>query len=73
MQDIIGGHLDVAPTILSLLGIEDNGSVMLGQDLTAERPSLVVFRDGSFADDTITTCSASAPAKTIPDRALARA
>ena len=26
----IGGHLDVAPTILSLLGVEDQRGVMLG-------------------------------------------
>ena len=45
-----GGHLDVAPTILSLLGIEDQGSVMMGQDLTTGRNSLVVFRDGSYVD-----------------------
>ena len=50
-RPVVGGHLDVAPTILGLLGIEDDG-VMLGRDLTREGPSLVVFRDGSFADDT---------------------
>jgi lipoteichoic acid synthase len=43
------GHLDIAPTVLSLLGIADNG-VMLGRDLTKPGDSLVVFRDGSFAD-----------------------
>ncbi|MCC7368199.1 MAG: LTA synthase family protein [Chloroflexi bacterium] len=51
---VVGGHLDVAPTILSLLGVsvdEGDYGMMLGRDLTAERPSLTVFRDGSFADD----------------------
>jgi lipoteichoic acid synthase len=43
------GHLDIAPTILSLLGIAEDG-VMLGRDLTKPGDSLVVFRDGSFAD-----------------------
>ena len=43
------GHLDIAPTILSLLGIAEDG-VMLGRDLTRRADSLVVFRDGSFAD-----------------------
>jgi lipoteichoic acid synthase len=54
-RPVVGGHLDVAPTVLSLLGIDiDDGDyeVMLGRDLTRERPSLVVFRDGGFADDT---------------------
>jgi phosphoglycerol transferase MdoB-like AlkP superfamily enzyme len=46
-----GGHLDIAPTLLSLLGIERNQSVMLGRDLTEGGDSLVVFRDGSFADN----------------------
>ena len=43
------GHLDIAPTVLSLLGIAEDG-VMLGRDLTKPGDSLVVFRDGSFAD-----------------------
>jgi lipoteichoic acid synthase len=43
------GHLDVAPTVLSLLGIAEDG-VMLGRDLTKPGDALVVFRDGSFAD-----------------------
>jgi lipoteichoic acid synthase len=45
-----GGHLDVAPTVLALAGINDDEGVMLGRDLTQERASLVVFRDGSFTD-----------------------
>jgi phosphoglycerol transferase MdoB-like AlkP superfamily enzyme len=43
-------HLDVAPTVLSLLGIEDRSTVMLGRDLTRPGESLAVFRDASFAD-----------------------
>jgi lipoteichoic acid synthase len=43
------GHLDIAPTLLSLLGIAEDG-VMLGRDVTTPGDSLVVFRDGSFAD-----------------------
>lgn len=50
VRTITGNHLDVAPTLLSLLGIADHGAVMLGRDLTRDRESLVVFRDGSFAD-----------------------
>ena len=50
VRTVAAGHLDIAPTILSLLGIADDKPVMVGRDLTQEGPSLVVFRDGSFAD-----------------------
>jgi lipoteichoic acid synthase len=49
-RTVSGGHLDIAPTLLSLLGIRDEQSVMLGHDLTRGVDSLVVFRDGSFVD-----------------------
>jgi phosphoglycerol transferase MdoB-like AlkP superfamily enzyme len=42
------GHLDIAPTLLSLLGISVENRVMLGSGLLDDRPPLVVFRDGSF-------------------------
>jgi len=45
-----GGHLDIAPTVLSLLGITDHGRVMFGRDLTQVGNAFVVFRDGSFVD-----------------------
>jgi phosphoglycerol transferase MdoB-like AlkP superfamily enzyme len=44
-------HLDVAPTVLSLLGIDDRSTVMLGRDLTRPGEQLAVFRDASFADE----------------------
>ena len=44
-----GGHLDIAPTVLSLLGIAEDG-VTLGRDLTKPGEALIVFRDGSYAD-----------------------
>jgi lipoteichoic acid synthase len=47
-----GGHLDIAPTLLSLLGIRHESGLMLGRDLTQSQSSLVVFRDGSFTDGT---------------------
>lgn len=50
VQTAAGGHLDIGPTVLSLLGVSDSSSVMLGTDLTRGRDSLVVFRDGSFTD-----------------------
>jgi phosphoglycerol transferase MdoB-like AlkP superfamily enzyme len=44
----VSGQIDIAPTLLTLLGVEDLESVMLGSDLTFGGDSLVVFRDGSF-------------------------
>jgi lipoteichoic acid synthase len=50
VRTVTSNHLDVAPTVLSLLGIDDTRAVMLGRDLTRDGESLVIFRDGSFAD-----------------------
>ena len=50
VRQVTGGHLDVAPTLLSLLGMNEKSQVMLGNDLTQGEDSLVVFRDGSFVD-----------------------
>jgi phosphoglycerol transferase MdoB-like AlkP superfamily enzyme len=47
----VAGHLDIAPTLLALAGIQTGGLVMFGRDVTADEPGLVVFRDGSFADE----------------------
>ncbi|MDZ5713343.1 LTA synthase family protein [Jeotgalibacillus haloalkalitolerans] len=44
-----GGQMDIAPTILSLLGL-DKG-YMMGNSLLSEDPRLTVFRDGSFIYD----------------------
>lgn len=44
-------HLDVAPTVLGLLGIDDSATVMLGRDLLRDEQPLAVFRDASFADE----------------------
>jgi phosphoglycerol transferase MdoB-like AlkP superfamily enzyme len=52
VRTVTGGHLDIAPTLLSLLGIRHESGLMLGQDLTQAQSSLVVFRDGSFTDGT---------------------
>ena len=52
VKTVTGGHLDIAPTILSLLGIKHESGLMLGRDLTRGKSSLVVFRDGSFTDGT---------------------
>lgn len=48
------GHLDIAPTVLNLLGIRDHGMTSLGRDLTQGKPSLVVLRNGGFVlQDTV--------------------
>ena len=52
VRSATGGHLDIAPTLLSLLGIRHESGLMLGRDLTQAQSSLVVFRDGSFTDGT---------------------
>jgi lipoteichoic acid synthase len=49
-RQVTGGHLDISPTLMSLLGIYDGDSVMFGNDLTTGNDSLVAFRDGSFVD-----------------------
>ena len=52
VRSVPGGHLDVAPTLLGVLGVDDRSAVMLGRDLLRPRnvPSAVVFRDGGFID-----------------------
>ncbi|KIL51269.1 hypothetical protein KP77_07810 [Jeotgalibacillus alimentarius] len=44
-----GGQVDIAPTILSLLGL-DKG-YMMGKSLLSDDPRLTVFRDGSYIYD----------------------
>ncbi|PWA11782.1 hypothetical protein DCC39_09070 [Pueribacillus theae] len=47
--DTIGGQIDLKPTILNLLGIDEGEDLSFGNDLFSnERPGLVVLRDGSF-------------------------
>ena len=52
LRSVPGGHLDVAPTLLGLLGVDDRSVVMLGRDLLRNRDhtSAVVFRDGGLVD-----------------------
>jgi lipoteichoic acid synthase len=52
VQRVTGGQVDIAPTLLSLLGVGADAGVMLGEDLTRGEDSLVVFRDSSFVDGT---------------------
>ncbi len=46
-RDVAGGQLDIAPTLLSLLGVRAPQAIMLGADLFQPRETPVVFRDGS--------------------------
>jgi len=48
-----GGHLDIAPTLLALLGIDDDSRIALGRNLLNPGDPLVAFRDGSFTDGRI--------------------
>lgn len=43
-----GGHLDVTPTVLALLGVDEDGAVGLGRDLTSDERPFVAFRNGDF-------------------------
>jgi phosphoglycerol transferase MdoB-like AlkP superfamily enzyme len=47
-RDTIGGLIDFAPTISTILGIDISATCLLGKDLMNGRDSFVVFRDGSY-------------------------
>ena len=50
--ETVGGQIDVKPTIMHLLGIEDRRDIQFGVDLfSPERKSFVLLRDGSFVTD----------------------
>ncbi|UOY91101.1 LTA synthase family protein [Ectobacillus sp. JY-23] len=49
------GQVDIKPTILNLLGIENNSDIKFGHDLfSKDRNPFVVMRDGSFVTDKYT-------------------
>jgi lipoteichoic acid synthase len=50
VRETPGGHLDIAPTIMSFAGIMEDRAVMLGSDLTVTRQAPLIFRDGSVVD-----------------------
>ncbi|WP_281975355.1 LTA synthase family protein [Halobacillus litoralis] len=51
-METVGGQIDLKPTILNLLGIEQNNAVQFGTDLFAEnRASMTILRDGSVVTD----------------------
>ncbi|WP_117169228.1 LTA synthase family protein [Paraliobacillus sediminis] len=48
----IGGQIDIKPTLLNLLGIDDSEDLSFGVDLFgADRKDYVALRDGSFISD----------------------
>ncbi|MBM3819829.1 MAG: hypothetical protein FJW14_12555 [Acidimicrobiia bacterium] len=54
--DAPAGHVDVVPTLLSLVGVPPRSAITVGRDLLADEPPLVVFRDGSvIAGDVLAT------------------
>jgi len=58
-RDVPGGHVDIAPTIASLLGIDTGDTAWLGRDLTAPAPRTVVFRDGEMTTGPVTALRVS--------------
>ncbi|WP_437184423.1 LTA synthase family protein [Vagococcus intermedius] len=49
IQSTYGGQVDVLPTLLSLLGIDNSKYLLLGQDLfSKDHEQLVAFRNGSY-------------------------
>ncbi|UOR10911.1 LTA synthase family protein [Halobacillus amylolyticus] len=48
----VGGQVDLRPTLMNMLGIEDNNPIQFGHDLLNEdRRQLMVTRDGDFASE----------------------
>ncbi len=51
--ETVSGQIDIRPTILHLLGIENRSKIQFGTDLLSPyRNSFVVLRDGSFVTNT---------------------
>jgi lipoteichoic acid synthase len=63
-RQVAAGQLDVAPTLLGLLGFDTSNLVTFGRDVLGE-DGLVVFRDGGFARGDI-VCLTSAAGSQIP-------
>ncbi|GAF64544.1 sulfatase [Bacillus sp. TS-2] len=52
VSEMIGGQIDIKPTLLHLLGVDTKDMYHFGSDLNSpERDSFVVLRDGSFISD----------------------
>jgi lipoteichoic acid synthase len=54
IMETVSGQVDIKPTILHLLGIEEPNDIQFGTDLfAADRESYTVQRDGSFITDKV--------------------
>lgn len=50
-----GGEIDVLPTLLNLLGVDDSNNIQFGSDLLSpEHSQLVAFRNGNFVSPDVT-------------------
>ncbi|CAM4313322.1 LTA synthase family protein [Paenibacillus tarimensis] len=52
----VGGQVDIAPSILHLLGIDSSSLAMAGRPITTDQPAdsrITVFRSGAFTDGRI--------------------
>ncbi|RDY66949.1 LTA synthase family protein [Halobacillus trueperi] len=50
--DTVVGQIDLRPTIMNLLGVQDENPVQFGHDLfSEERKDMVITRDGDFASE----------------------
>ncbi|KRK82761.1 sulfatase [Companilactobacillus bobalius DSM 19674] len=50
-----GGEIDVLPTILNLLGVDNKNMIQFGSDLlSSEHSQVVAFRNGDFVSPTVT-------------------
>jgi len=50
-----GGEIDVLPTLLNLLGVNNKNMIQFGSDLlSSEHPQTVAFRNGNFVTPTVT-------------------
>jgi phosphoglycerol transferase MdoB-like AlkP superfamily enzyme len=50
-RDKVAGQIDIAPTLLDLLGFEDTGAPFMGRSLLASGEGLVSFANGSAVTD----------------------
>lgn len=50
VYDAVGGQLDMAPSLLYLLGIKPEDYYMMGNNLFTDDKKLVVFRTGAYTD-----------------------
>ncbi|MGP4077783.1 LTA synthase family protein [Halobacillus sp. K22] len=51
-HDTVGGQIDLRPTIMNLLGVDDDNPVQFGHDLfSKDRNEMTITRDGNFANE----------------------